>query len=182
MAFSIFTVVVLTVYLLLDMNDWEISSSGSCRTAASLKWSSFECARPGRRRLRSWTIHHVRGIGVFTIVVCLTMNVPNAVAFAVLAAFADIIPLVGAFIAIAPPSPRLSRSTDPGGGRPCALLLVYQQFEDRFLVPHVYGQTLNLPSLVVLVAVLAGGELMGIAGILLALPAAATPRFAGLLH
>jgi predicted PurR-regulated permease PerM len=57
-----------------------------------------------------------------------------------------------------------------------ALLLLYQQFEDRFLTPRVYGQTLNLPPLVVLVAVLAGGQLLGIAGVLLAMPAAAVAR------
>ena len=55
-------------------------------------------------------------------------------------------------------------------------MLAYQQFEDRFLVPRIYGQTLNLPALVVLLAVLVGAELLGVAGILLALPAAAAGR------
>ncbi len=55
-------------------------------------------------------------------------------------------------------------------------LLLYQQFEDRFLVPRIYGQTLNLPPLVVLIAVLAGGQLLGITGVLVALPAAAAGR------
>jgi predicted PurR-regulated permease PerM len=40
----------------------------------------------------------------------------------------------------------------------------------------VYGQTLNLPPLVVLIAVLAGGQLLGIVGVLLAMPAAAIAR------
>ena len=42
----------------------------------------------------------------------------------------------------------------------------------------MYGQTLNLPPLVVLVAVLVGGRLLGIAGVLLAMPAAAVARVA----
>ncbi len=41
-------------------------------------------------------------IGVYTLVVLLLVEVPNAVAFGVLAAFADIIPVIGAFIAIVP--------------------------------------------------------------------------------
>ena len=57
-----------------------------------------------------------------------------------------------------------------------ALLLLYQQFEDRILTPRVYGQTLNLPPVIVLVAVLIGGQLFGIPGVLLALPAAAVAR------
>ncbi len=54
--------------------------------------------------------------------------------------------------------------------------MLYQQFEDRFLVPRVYGRTLNLPPLIVFVAVLVGGELLGVSGVLLALPAAAAGR------
>ena len=115
-------------------------------------------------------------IGVYTTVVLLIVDVPNAVAFGVLAAFADIIPLVGAFIAIVPAVVAAFQESPQQAVIVLVALLIYQQFEDRFLVPKIYGQTLNLPALVVLVAVLVGGELMGIPGILLALPTAAAGR------
>jgi predicted PurR-regulated permease PerM len=115
-------------------------------------------------------------IGLYTLVVLLIIGVPNAVAFGVLAAFADIIPLVGAFIAIIPPAFAAFQESPPQALIVFVALLAYQQFEDRFLVPRVYGATLNLPALVVLIAVLVGGELLGIPGILLALPAAAAGR------
>ena len=115
-------------------------------------------------------------IGLFTTAVLLAAGVPNAVAFGVLAAFADIIPLVGAFIAIVPAVVAAFQESSTQAVIVLAALLVYQQFEDRFLVPKIYGQTLNLPALVVLVAVLVGGELMGIVGVLLALPVAAAGR------
>jgi predicted PurR-regulated permease PerM len=54
--------------------------------------------------------------------------------------------------------------------------VLYQQFEDRILVPRVYGRTLNLPPVIVLIAVLAGAELLGITGVLLALPLTAAGR------
>jgi hypothetical protein len=41
------------------------------------------------------------------------------------------------------------------------------------LVPKVYGHALRLPSTVVLFSLLAGGTLMGVVGLLLALPFAA---------
>src|SRR5450830_898552 len=53
------------------------------------------------------------------------------------------------------------------------LLLCYEEFESRVLVPLVYGRALRLPSSIVLFALIAGGSLYGIAGALLALPAAA---------
>jgi predicted PurR-regulated permease PerM len=115
-------------------------------------------------------------IGLFTTAVLLIVDVPNAVAFGVLAAFADIIPLVGAFIAIIPAVVAAFQESPTQALIVLSALLIYQQFEDRYLVPKIYGQTLNLPALVVLVAILVGGELMGVAGILLALPAAAAGR------
>lgn len=115
-------------------------------------------------------------IGLFTTAVLLIVGVPNAVAFGVLAAFADIIPLVGAFIAVIPPVLAAFQESPTQALIVLGALLAYQQFEDRYLVPRVYGQTLNLPAIIVLIAILVGAELMGIAGVLLALPAAAAGR------
>jgi len=115
-------------------------------------------------------------IAVYTLIVLLIVGVPNPVAFGVLAGFADIIPLVGALIAVVPATLAAFQESPTQGLIVLGALLLYQQFEDRILVPRIYGQTLNLPALVVLIAVLAGGELLGVAGILLALPAAAAGR------
>jgi hypothetical protein len=54
-----------------------------------------------------------------------------------------------------------------------AALLLYEEFESRFLVPLVCGRALRLPPSVVLLALIAGAVLGGIVGALLALPAAA---------
>jgi hypothetical protein len=53
------------------------------------------------------------------------------------------------------------------------LMLAYETFESRVLVPRIYGRALRLPSSVILLSLLAGGVLYGIAGALLALPVAA---------
>ncbi len=172
-----FTVAVLTAYLLVDTR--------------RLRTFLFRFVPKGREPDAQHFLNalsrvvggYVRGqlitsliIGLFTTAVLLAVQVPNAVAFGVLAAFADIIPLVGAFIAIVPAVVAAFQESPSQAVIVLGALLVYQQFEDRFLVPKIYGQTLNLPALVVLMAVLVGGELMGIAGVLLALPAAAAGR------
>src|SRR4030066_2389432 len=56
------------------------------------------------------------------------------------------------------------------------IMLAYEEFESRVLVPRIYGRALPLPSSVVLFTLLVGGTLMGILGALLALPVAATGR------
>ena len=174
---SAFTVLVLTAYLLVDTR--------------RLRTFLFLFVPDGREpdaqhflnALSQVVGGYVRGqlitslvIGLFTTAVLLIVDVPNAVAFGVLAAFADIIPLVGAFIAVVPAVLAAFQESPTQALIVLGALLIYQQFEDRYLVPKIYGQTLNLPALVVLVAVLVGGELMGVAGVLLALPTAAAGR------
>ena len=51
--------------------------------------------------------------------------------------------------------------------------VVLEQLESRFLYPKIVGTRLGLPPLLVLFAILCGGEWGGMMGILLALPAAA---------
>jgi hypothetical protein len=53
------------------------------------------------------------------------------------------------------------------------LMLAYEEFESRALVPVVYGRALRLPSSVVLFSLIVGATLLGIVGALLALPVAA---------
>ena len=88
----------------------------------------------------------------------------------------DIIPFIGGVLAAIPAILTALTINPTTALIVWGSIFVYQQFEDRYLVPRIYGQTLNLPALVVLVAVLIGGELMGIAGVLLALPTAAAIR------
>ncbi len=56
---------------------------------------------------------------------------------------------------------------------------VIQFVENNFLIPRILGSTLDLHPLAVLIAVLAGGYLAGILGILLAAPVLATFRVLG---
>jgi len=53
-------------------------------------------------------------------------------------------------------------------------VIVYQQVENHFLQPVIYGRTVQLSALAVLVSVLVGAELAGILGALAAIPVAGT--------
>jgi predicted PurR-regulated permease PerM len=50
--------------------------------------------------------------------------------------------------------------------------VIYQQLENHILQPVIYGRTVQLSPLIVLVAVLIGAELAGILGALAAIPIA----------
>ena len=113
---------------------------------------------------------------VFTFAVLTVAGVPNALALAVFAGLADVLPYVGALLACGPAViAALSR------GPTIALVVLvalaaYQEFESRFIVPKVYGNVLRLPSAIVILSLLIGGKLLGILGALLALPIAAGIR------
>jgi predicted PurR-regulated permease PerM len=171
---SLVTVLVLTAYLLVDAPKLR---AFIYRFVTDEQRPTADRVTDGLKRVVGG---YIRGqlitsliIGVFTTAVLLAAGVPNAIAFGVLAAFADIIPIIGAFIAVIPPTVAAFQESTTQAIVVAVALLLYQQVEDRWLVPRVYGSTLGLQPLVVLVAVLVGAELLGIVGILLALPVAA---------
>jgi len=113
-------------------------------------------------------------IAVFSFVLLVACGVPHALALAVFAGVADVLPYIGALLAAAP---MVLAALTRGPVVVTVILLVmfaYGEFESRALVPRVFGRAMRLPSSVVLFALLAGGTLMGILGALLALPVAAT--------
>jgi predicted PurR-regulated permease PerM len=113
-------------------------------------------------------------IAVFSFGLLVACGVPNALALAVFAGIADVLPYIGAFLSI---GPMVIASLGRGPVIVAVVLLTmlaYEEFESRVLVPRIYGKVLRLPSSVVLFALLAGGALMGLLGALLALPVAAT--------
>ncbi len=115
-------------------------------------------------------------IGVFAFTLLQVMGVPAALPLAILAAFADLIPLVGGVLAVAP-SVLFALTIGPlQAVIVLVALVIYQQFESHLLLPRVYGQSLRLSPLAVIVALLVGGTLLGIVGALLALPMAAGIR------
>jgi predicted PurR-regulated permease PerM len=174
---SIITIIVITAYLLADTprlgNFVSQFIPGERKDDADILFRALTRVVGGYLRGQAITS---LCIGIFTFVLLRSVGVPNALAFAVLAGFADVIPLIGALIAIVPPVAAALQESSTQALIVLAALVGYQQFEDRILVPRVYGRSLNLPPVIVLIAVLAGAELLGITGVLLALPLTAAGR------
>jgi predicted PurR-regulated permease PerM len=113
-------------------------------------------------------------IAIFSFVLLVTCGVPHALALAVLAGVADVLPYIGALLSIGPMVLAALARGPVVVAVVLLIMLAYEEFESRVLVPRIYGRAMRLPSSVVLFALLAGGSLMGILGALLALPVAAT--------
>jgi predicted PurR-regulated permease PerM len=108
--------------------------------------------------------------GVTTFIVLLILGMPYAAPLALLVAVLDLVPLVGATLGGAL-LVIVGLFVEPW--KAVVLLvfvLIYQQVESNFLQPIVYSKAVQLNGLVILIALLVGGQLLGIAGALLAIP------------
>src|ERR687889_722669 len=110
--------------------------------------------------------------GVTTFVVLLLLGMPYAAPLALLVAVLDLIPLVGATLGGAL-LVIVGLFVEPWKAVVLLIfVLVYQQVESNLLQPLVYSQAVQLNGLVILIALLVGGQLLGIPGALLAIPVA----------
>ncbi len=112
--------------------------------------------------------------GVVSTAVLLGVGVPFAVALGLLVAILDLIPLAGATIAAIIVSTVAFLDSTTSGLIVVVFFIVYQQLENHVLQPVVYGRTVQLSPLAVLIAVLIGAELAGVIGALAAIPVAGT--------
>src|SRR5215217_7970617 len=110
--------------------------------------------------------------GVTTFVVLLILGMPYAAPLALLVAVLDLIPLVGATLGGAL-LVIVGLFVEPWKALVLLVfIVVYQQVEGSVLQPMVYSKAVQLNGLVILIAVLVGGILLGIPGALLAIPVA----------
>ena len=112
--------------------------------------------------------------GFFTTIVLLIVGVPFALALGLLVAILDLIPLAGATLgAIIVTLVALTHSLT-SALIVLGFFIVYQQLENHLLQPIVYGRTVQLSPLAILISVLIGAEVAGIIGALGAIPVAGT--------
>jgi predicted PurR-regulated permease PerM len=110
--------------------------------------------------------------GVSATVVLLLTHVPYAVALGLIVAILDLIPLAGATIAAIIVGSVAFIHSVPAGIIVVVFFIVYQQVENHILQPVVYGRTVQLSPLAVLISVLIGAQLAGVLGALAAIPVA----------
>lgn len=112
--------------------------------------------------------------GGFVAIFLSLCRVPEPFALGGLMAIADAIPIAGVLIGTVP-AVLMALTVSPS--RALIVLagyVVYYLIESHVIVPRIYGKTMKLSPLVILLSILIGASLMGMAGALFALPVAAT--------
>ena len=110
--------------------------------------------------------------GTLAAIVLAILGVPYVVALGLLVALLDLVPLAGATVAAVIITGIAFTTGIWAGVIVLVYFIVYQQVENQLLQPLVYGKTVQLSPLAVLIAVLIGAKLGGIVGALAAIPVA----------
>jgi len=109
-------------------------------------------------------------IGILMFTTLKIFNLPYAELTAILAAIFSFIPYVGAFLSCFVGAILMLLS---GSDRVITYIIVYlvtQFVENQFIYPHVVGNSVGLPPIWILFAVLVGGELFGVIGMIFFIP------------
>jgi predicted PurR-regulated permease PerM len=180
--FSIVLIIVISVYMLLDMEKLERGIDRRFPPYGGVPLTlRIESALAGYVRgqlLLSAIIGTSAGVGMW-LLGALDL-VPGADRYALLfglwTAAMEVIPYIGPWLSAVPPT-IYALVVDPISVLWVAALFVFiYQVEGHIVVPNVMANALRLHPLLVIFGLLAGAELYGIAGILIALPVLAATR------
>lgn len=112
-------------------------------------------------------------LGSLCTVGMLAIRLPYATMIGALVAFTALIPIAGAYIGAGVGAFMILTVSPVKALVFLVYILVLQQVEGNLIYPKVVGSSIGLPGIWVLAAITVGGGLMGVSGMLLAVPVAA---------
>lgn len=111
-------------------------------------------------------------IGILVYIGLSLMQIPYALTLAILAGVLEIVPIIGPIIS-AVPAIIIAFTIAPATALMVTIFyIIIQEVENKLLVPKVMQYTVGLNPITVIIIILIGAKLMGILGMLLAVPVA----------
>ena len=129
-----------------------------------------------RRRVSGWILGQLAAMALIfalTWISLLVLGVEFAFTFAVLTGVLEIVPFFGPIISAVPPILVAFVDSPTKALLVVIVYVVIHQIEAHIVSPMVMARSVRLHPVVVILAVLAMGDLLGLAGIILAVPTAA---------
>ncbi len=112
-------------------------------------------------------------LGILCILGMLLLRLPYAVMIGTLIGFTALIPIAGAYIGAGVGAFMIFMVSPMQAVAFLIFIVILQQLEGNLIYPRVVGSSIGLPAIWVFAAVTIGGGLMGVLGMLLAVPMAA---------
>ena len=119
-------------------------------------------------------------IGVLCYIACLIFKFPSALLVSVIIGVTNVIPFFGPFIGAIPATLLILIQNPIKALWFVLFVLVLQQVDGNIIGPKILGKSIGVSALWVLVAIVIGGDLLGVVGMVVGVPTFAT--FYGLLR
>jgi putative heme transporter len=123
---------------------------------------------------------YISGLSLVTLIIAalnsiglLALGINHAIFFGILSGLLTIIPYVGIFIGAALPV-LMALLTKDSLWYPLGVVIIFsvvQFLEGNFITPRITGSRVSINALAAIIALLLGGKILGIAGMILAIPA-----------
>lgn len=110
------------------------------------------------------------------------LQFPYAASIGLIVGVSSLIPFAGAWIGGIMGAAMILSQDPVQALQFIVFLVILQQIEGHLIYPNVVGQSVGLPSIWVFVAVIAGGSLFGLLGVLLGVPVISTLRTLAMEH
>jgi len=167
------TITFMTIFMLLEGKNWVNRGYSLIPETSRPRWQAVgrDIYRTvGGYVLGNFVISLIAGGSAAILLYAL--GVPLPFALGLLVGLFDLIPLAGATIALIVVGTIAFLHSITAGIVVVVFFIVYQQLENHILQPVIYGKTVKLSPLAVLIAVLIGAALAGVIGALAAIPIA----------
>ena len=109
-------------------------------------------------------------LGTMVTVTMLIFKLPYAILIGLVIAVTALIPVFGAFIGGAIGAFLLLMVSPKQAIIFVVMLVILQQIDNHLIYPHVVGKSVGLPAIWIFIAVIIGGNVAGIAGMILTIP------------
>ncbi|MFP5345853.1 MAG: AI-2E family transporter [Actinomycetes bacterium] len=173
-AVSVFTVLVLSLYFVAAMPRVKAAAYKvvpRTRRARVTYLSEEITRRVGRYLIGQLCVAVINAL--FTYIVLIILGLPFPAVLATVVGILALVPIVGTIVG----GVLVTLVALTSGWVTAAIVLgyyiAYHQFENYVLSPRIMRRTVEVPPMITIVAVLAGGALLGILGALMAIPVAA---------
>ncbi len=166
---------IIAIYLLLDKNNLsrqfkKLIYTIMPETKAEYLYRVCYLIRDTFSRFLSGQCLEALILAVIIVILFSIFGIPNAVFVALLAAVLAFIPYIGSFIACIIAF-LLTVIVNPEKAIVCVVVYLVAQFvEQHFVYPHVVGNSVGLSPFYTIVAVLIGGNLFGVVGMIFFIP------------
>ena len=167
------TIIFMTLFMLLEGPTWVDRFLGVMPEKKAQRWRSV--GRDVYRTVGGYVAGNILIsliAGTLATIVLWVLGVPYPVPLGLLVALLDLIPLAGATVAAVIVTGISFTAGVWVGVIVLVYFVIYQQLENQLLQPVIYGKTVQLSPLAVLIAVLIGAKLGGVIGALAAIPVA----------